>query len=403
MRQQALARGIAFLLMAYALDVAVWLIDVFALPLPRYVASTSFSAVFLLAALPLLVPLARLDRAPLVRPFELGVLATLTLWVGLEAMAGLRGGKMGFDLILEFIPLLLALMAFRLHFEIFRSRGVLVSTFVLAASTLVAVHTALLVAAALHLPLPMVNPTELAGRNALAHLVPVCLWLLAFFPHQDWPLFGRRYNLLLILGLLSIWLTSTRSAVLVMAWCVLLGALMRFPTWKHRVNAALLPAGLLIVLAAALAYPIATGVGGQLVFLAGEGDNAMSFWSRARTNFMLLEKLAEDPVLGIGWPEVAATRVFGYMGHTLYINVIAAFGIAGAVPAVVLGRGWLAGLHGQQREAASHLIFLALLISSVFNNVFAYFALPLVLIRAARPQYSFQRSHEQPALTPHRT
>ncbi|HYD75006.1 hypothetical protein [Ramlibacter sp.] len=384
----SLSRLTAWLIAAYALDVLVPIIDIFGLPVPRYVASMSLSSGFILLALAALVPLARRQRVPLLGRIELALAGVIAFWAGLENLAATRmAGSADYSQVLDFVPPLLVIAATRLHHRLFGERDTLVEAFVALSAAMVAAHTALLVAMTLNLPLPMVRFGELRGRNAMAQLMPLCLWLLAFFPLRDWPVLGRRYGMLVVLGLLNLWLTSTRSAVLVMAWCVLVGVIQWFPAWRQLLYAALLPAGLLLVALAALAYPIAMGLGDEVQQFVGHGDNALSFWSRARTNFMLLEKLAEDPILGLGWREVAATRIYGYMGHTLYVNVLAAYGWIGALPVLLLAGAWLSGLRPRGREAAAHFIVLALMIESVFNNVFAFFGVPLALLGAARLQH----------------
>lgn len=399
MTKAALPNLTGWLIAAYALDILVPVIDIFGLPLPRYVASMSFSSCFLLAALAFLVPLAWRQRVPLLGPAELSLAGVLAFWFGLEAIAGLRQDRADFALVLDFLPLLLVVAASRLHLELFEAPGRLVSAFVLAAAALVSAHTVLLLAVSLQVPVPMVNVGELRGRNAMAQLVPMSLWLLAFFPLRGWPVLGWRYNLLLALGLVNMWLTSSRSALPIEAWCVMTGIALAFPYLRRLQFASLLPAGLAIVAVTAFAYPIAMALGGDLIQLAGGGDDATSIWSRSRTNFMLIDKLWEDPVLGIGWAEVAATKAYGYMGHTLYINALSAYGWIGALPVIVLACLWLSALRGKAREPASHLLFLMLLIGSVFNNVFAWFGIPLALIEAARLQHA-PRLHEHVSKTP---
>ncbi|NJM31814.1 MAG: hypothetical protein HC848_01650 [Limnobacter sp.] len=52
----------AWLIALYAVEVLVPIIDIFGLPLPRHIASMSFSTAFMVAALGMLIPLARLQR-----------------------------------------------------------------------------------------------------------------------------------------------------------------------------------------------------------------------------------------------------------------------------------------------------------------------------------------------------
>ena len=161
----------------------------------------SFSLGFMLASLGILIPMARMCRIPLLGRAFLALAGMLTFWAGLEVIGMAGRGYPRFDLIFEFGPLLLVLVAVRLHLRLFVSSRILVNVLVLTMSGLVLIHTMLLLIASLDIPMSFVNLSELRGRNSMALLVPVSLWLLAFFPLEDWPVFGFRYNLLLLLAL----------------------------------------------------------------------------------------------------------------------------------------------------------------------------------------------------------
>lgn len=171
----------AWLIALYAVEVLVPIIDIFGLPLPRHIASMSFSTAFMVAALGMLIPLARLQRVALPGPAGLAVFGMLAFWCGLEAIGTAGRSSIRFNLILEWLPLLLVTIAARLHLKAFNQPQLLVRALVLTATGLVALHTLLLLAVLLDIPLPLVRTGELTGRNAMTLLLPVCLWLLAFF------------------------------------------------------------------------------------------------------------------------------------------------------------------------------------------------------------------------------
>lgn len=387
------ARATAYLISLYALDVFVPVIDIFSLPMPRYVASMSFSFGFILVALGILIPMARMHRIPVFGGASLALVGVLAFWAGLEVISPLgRGGGGRTDLILAFIPLLLVMVAARLHLILFNDPQFLVLALALTASALVLVHTMLLLGVSMHILMPFVNISELQGRNSMALLVPVCLWLLAFFPLRGWPVLGYRYNMLLVLALTNILLNQSRMALLILAWCVFVGVALQSFVLRRWLLASLIPIGFIVAVGTIFAYPILVTLGESDLLFIGQGDDAVSVWSRSLSNFLLLQKLGHSPLLGIGWEGVAETKAFGYMGHSLNVIVLAAYGAIGAIPLVALIFIGLVRMRETAREAASHLLFLALLIASVTNDVFAYFGVVMALLASVKEPHIFQET-----------
>ena len=387
MTQEQAAQVSAWLIALYAVDVLVPIIDILGLPLPRYVASISFSVGFILAALTMLIPMARQRQIPLLGNAGLALIGILVFWSGLEVIGMIsERGHMRFGLILDCIPLLLVIVATRLHLRLFGKPQLQVSTLILTASFLVLVHTVLLLAVAFGMMVPFINVQELVGRNGMTLLLPVCLWLLAFFPLKDWPVLGYRYNLLLLLALTNTLLSDARAGLLILTWCVATGIFLRLIILRRWLRVSIIPLGLLLVIMSVFVDPILHALGEQAILLMGHGDDAISILSRAKTNFVLLQKLTQNPILGLGWEEVAATKVFGYMGHTLFVNALAAYGILGALPVVWLLTMGVLGAREAGKEVIGHFLFLAIVIASVTNNVFAYFGVVIALIEMMRTQ-----------------
>jgi hypothetical protein len=229
-------------------------------------------------------------------------------------------------------------------------------------------------------PLPFINVDEVLGRNGLAISLPICLWILAFFPHKAFPIFGIWYVILFFIGFSEIILSSARMGFLILVWCVFAGAVHRFPMLKRSTECGLLLGCFIVPLIVAFSYPILLNLNEYGLFWGGSGDNAVSVWSRAQSNYLLLENFWGDPFLGVGWAEVSETKAFGYMSHTFYIIFLAAYGLVGFVAAAGLIALALHTTHGEKREIAIHLLFLAILVCSFFNNFFSYFGLILALI-----------------------
>lgn len=383
-----LAHATAYLISLYALDILVQIIDIFGLPLPRYVASMSFSSGFIVAALGMLIYMARMQQIPVLGGAGLALVGVLAFWAGLEAIGSIYsedGARL--DLILAFVPLLLVLVASRIHLSLFGDFRFLVSALVLTASSMLLLHTMILLVLLLDISIPFVNFSELQGRNAMALFLPVCLWLLAFFPLKGWPVLGYRYNLLLVLALTNILLSQSRASLLILPWCVAVGITRRSFVLRRWLLASLIPIGLIVVAGAALSYPILVALGESVHLFIGQGDDAVSVWSRSLSSFLLLQKLVHDPLLGIGWEGVANTKAFGYMGHMLYIIVLAAYGAIGAVPVAGLIFIGLSYTSKGAREAAGHLLFLAVLVASVTNDIFAYFGVVMALLAPMKTPY----------------
>ncbi|MFN4310042.1 MAG: hypothetical protein ACK4FK_05555 [Ferrovibrio sp.] len=382
----------AWLIALYAIELLVPIIDVLSLPLPRYAASISFSIIFMLAALAMLIPLAHLHRIPLLSNTELALIGLMLFCSGLEVAGSSGRGPIHFGLILDFIPLLLAMMAARLYLEVFNNFGFLVYALVITATLLLLMHTALLLIVAFGISMPFINLGELKGRNAIALLGPICLWLLAFFPIKGWHVFTLRYNLLLGLSLLNILLTSGRAAFLIFVWSIFVGIIIQLPKPRRWLRLLLLPVGVTAVIGTTLAYPILMQLGEMADFIVGHDDDAISALSRSQTNALLLYKSAQDILLGLGWDEVAAIKAHGYMGHTLYVNIFASYGIIGALAIACLLFFGFTRLTNSTREIAAHLLIVVILVASFSNNVFAYFGVIIALVELARTPHRLKET-----------
>ena len=152
-----MAKVTAWLVAFYALEILVPVIDIFGLPLPRYVSSFSFSACFILAALGILIPLAKQKGIPVLGLGSLGLLGMLGFWGGIEMIHYFLHGHLSLGLIMDFMPLLLVMAASGMHLMLFGGNRILVTTLVLTASAMLLLHTALLLGASFDLPMLFVD------------------------------------------------------------------------------------------------------------------------------------------------------------------------------------------------------------------------------------------------------
>ncbi len=379
----------AWLISLSAVEVLIPVIDVLNLPLSRYFMSLPLSTAFILGAIGLLVYLARPSGVQLVGSAAFALLGLMALWAFLELVGAEARNAARYDLIWDCVPLLMVMVATRLHLQLFGGAQSLVSRFTLVAICLVLAHTAIMLIVKAGVPIPFVNGDELRGRNSLALLIPVCLWLLVFFPLKNWPLLSLQYNVLLVIAFVNVMLTSARAAAIVLFWSVLVGLVSQRPAARKLLRVSLLPLGIGILVTVSLSAVLVNvfGVVGEFSHaIFGQGDDALSVTSRSLTNAALLDKLKDEPLLGLGWEDVAETKVYGYMGHTLYVNVLSGYGVIGALAAVLLLVMALTLIAHVRRESAEHLLFLAILIASFSNNVFAYFGLMIALVEGAPAQ-----------------
>jgi hypothetical protein len=354
-------------------------------------ASVSFSVVFIIGALGVMITLAKMQRIYVFGNAEIVIIWLIFFWSGLEIID--TSGRINYDfsIILEVIPLLLALMASRLHLKLFGDASNLLEALIHLSVLLVLSHTILLIMIVAEIPQQFTVISEVKGRNGLAILGPLSLWMLACFPLKNWTPFGHRYNLILLLFLTNVLLNSSRMGFIILIWSVFVGAIWRSPRIYRLLQMFLIPACFVLIVLVIFSFPIVQAINETGVW--GVGDDAKSVFSRSYTNFMLLDKLVQNPLLGIGWVGVIETKAFGYMGHSLYVNVLTAYGSAGALAAICAVSFGLLSAQGVNREAAVHLLFFAILISSFVNEVFAYFGVMVALIQASKVQDTNHRQH----------
>jgi hypothetical protein len=373
------------MLALYCIDILLPLIDIGGLPLPRHVLSFTWSTIFGLVALMILLPPALARRSSIIGPTAHSLIALILFWAGLELADVAGSGEANLMFVMECLQVVPPLILARLYMQVFDDKEKLISSFVWAAVALVGTHTALLMAAVTEIPLIGVGMAELTGRNNLALLLPVCIWMLALFPVKDWPVFGARYNCVAALALANILLSSARTALLIFVWCVMTGVIMRYGLLRKWFRRTLLPTAALVALVVTHSDGIVSFLNSEGYAFWGAGDDATSVLSRSQINAVLMAKLAAQPLLGLGWMDVATTKAYGYMGHTLYVNALAAYGAVGILAALGLLVIAIAKTCNTRREASIHFLFLWVLISSFSNNLFIYFGLVIALIETAEP------------------
>lgn len=370
---------IAVSLVLFSIDIVIPFIDILAIPVPRYIGGFSFSLGFALVALAFLVPMARRVDVCLISHVEAAFLCILVFWIGIEGFIASTGGVGSVDLVLSMLPAVVMAVSARIYLSIFKDHVLLVKVFILTSAWLVVVHSILLIFMRFDIFVPYVNTSEVFQRNGLAVLLPVGLWMLSKLTVPPWPVFGRVYSGLLMLSLLHTWLNHSRGSLLIIVWVLFVALAERKPNFNRWLTGGLKYLGVGIVLAALFAHPVQSNIGGW-GGLQGVGDDATSVQVRGLTNYLLLKKLSDDPVLGLGWAEVSDTRSNGYMSHTLYLIIASSYGLAGLLPLLFLIGNWLRRQEYARKALPTHFLFLVVLISSLFNDAFIYAGMIAALV-----------------------
>lgn len=306
-------------------------IDVFGLPLPRLVLGMSWFTSLAVAAIVILLPMQHDPMRRVLGAWDAAYVGTLLIWALFAAGRGepLRGGALAG--ILAWFPPWLTSVAVRLHVRQF-GHADLVAAFVNIVAALALVHLAGLLAVKVGIVMPFIRPDELIDRNAISILVVAAAFLMMLHDMLDrhqpsWWFVG-----LIALGFVHAKVNGTRSAELLLV-IVLTLQIARVTVLRERL--------VILVCAIACAGIVITVIGlGALMDwirqpeLFGGGDSAASATHRSEANRELLRLVFLRPWVGVGWEEVLYARSGGYIGHTLYLVMVAAYGLVALVPVV---------------------------------------------------------------------
>lgn len=376
MTRDRLAQVSAWCIAMFAVDTLRIVVEIFGLPLPSSIASMSLSVVFIVTALCILIPLSKFQRIYVFGSAEIALVWLLVFWLGIDFIDTYDRFDPDFKITLWLMPLMLTFMASRLHLNLFGNGSILVTATVLSATLLLLMHTVLLLFVLIGIQPRLTVIGEVMGRNNLASIGAVCLWILVWFPQERWARLGCRYNLLVILVLTNMLISSARMALIELIWCILVGAILYRPRLRKLLHSFLIPACILLILAVCFSYPFVQVINVTGIF--GGGDDAASVLSRSYTNYLLLEKFMQNPLLGVGWNEVISTKAFGYTGHTGYLYILVAYGVIGVMPLILI-LGTLS-IKISSRELVAHLLFLLIMITSFTNELPAYLGVIIGLI-----------------------
>jgi len=138
----------------------------------------------------------------------------------------------------------------------------------------------------------------------------------------------------------------------------------------------------LVILGVALSYPVLQFLSGFSWF--GGGDSGLSTLYRSEANWLLLKALADSPLLGIGWDGVAQVRSGGYISHSLYVIVVAGYGLLGLLPVLYFFGLWLNAETLFQCYKKSIIIMVLIIATSFINDPMPWFGFIMALVSVSR-------------------
>jgi hypothetical protein len=123
---------------------------------------------------------------------------------------------------------------------------------------------------------------------------------------------------------------------------------------------------------------------------AAEGYNmensTVSALSRIQSNLLVLAEFFKNPLVGIGYQQVAAIQSFGYMSHTYYLFPLTAYGVLGVMPYVImLTRIFFRGLRLNYEETIATALFVTTAFTFL-NDMVAWMAIIFFIVQT-RPSY----------------
>ncbi|MDD3287678.1 MAG: hypothetical protein PHX43_01550 [Alphaproteobacteria bacterium] len=381
MTKQTVSILSACLIALLSVDIAIPIIDIFSVPLPRYFYGISFSMVFGFAELFMLWPFMQQSKVKL---WEIGVVSALLIliiWGGLEGLQKTLGKTADPDFIGAFLPLVFTACLARIHCRVFGNAYSLIDAFVNTSVLLASFHLFVMFVIYVDISMPIVNMNELYHKNGISLFVTVAVWIKGVIDKRRCALISYGFLVPLLVAIIHTASNQSRAGCIVLVLTLAMTFLNRRISKSYRPTEVFIGLSLIVVALVSLSYPIIDWL--NLSHLFGDGDGQISAQSRSLSNFMLVEQIIKNPFFGIGGYEVVQMKAYGYMSHTLYLIIVAAYGLMGLVPLLIMLGMWLKISDGNERVLISMFILLIVLMTSFFNDAFAFYGLLLVLVNEA--------------------
>lgn len=372
----------AYLVAFCAADLSVPIVDFFMLPLPRHVFGISWAVAFGIVALLVLWPSLQTLRVSILDAGGIGVLSVLFFWAVLEGVQSVLGGASNYSLIISCLPAFFVSQLVRFHLRVFLDYALLIETFVSTVVVLAIVHTVLLVLSLSGISIPFINANELISRNGISLLLVVAAMVSTLLADDTKKGRGERLRLVGLLGFsfLHIYLNGARGAGILLASLLFLWGLReRFPSFRGTTPLLLLTSAI-IILGAIFSYPLLHMSSGFGWF--GSGDDALSTEIRSASNWGLLIHYLDSPFHGLGWQEVLSVRSDKYISHTFFVIILAAYGVVGVVPLVLLAVAWVRSVDRRNQQLRVMMMLLVVATATFVNDPLPLYGFILGLLSA---------------------
>jgi hypothetical protein len=369
----------AYLIALAAIDLSSHLINVLGLPVPQFVLGMSWFTVLAAVVVLILWPLLRGSVGTIVGMWDVAYLSTIVLWLIMEAARQDPFGRPTLTGILAWISPWALSVAVRFYLRVFGNRSQIVEAFIHVVLTVSLIHLGLLTLIRTGLPLPLVNTSEVVDRNSVSLLLVAAAFLSATWcrntdAQPSWWLVG-----LIVIAFAHAELNNARAATLVLV------AVMSLQLLRVIVRNDRLVIWVCVILCVSIVAVVAA-VAPLLAWLRqpslfGQGDAAVSTSYRGAANWNLLNLFLSHPWVGGGWSDVLRIRPGGYIGHTLYVNVLAAFGILGVLPLITAcAWRWWWRRSGQALTLEHWMTAMCVVaVASFINDPLAWYGLVIVM------------------------
>ena len=361
-----------------AIELSNHIIDMMGIPLPRLIFGMSWFTGMAAIAIFMLLPIRPGSLGAILGWTDVAYLSTIAGWLIAEALRDELDRTVTLSGIFAWIGPWVISIAARLHLRIFDNRQILVQSFVVIATALAFVHLCLLLPVRVGLRMPLIVPSEIVDRNSISMFLVVALFLWATWSRDktaqpSWSFVG-----LIVFAFVHAELNNARAATLVLVLVVTL-QLVRVVIPDVRQFRRICQFLCAAIIVAVIGVSLAQWTRSQAAF--GGGDATTSASQRGETNVMLVNLFLSHPWAGVGWHRVLYARSGGHVGHTLYVNIPAAFGVLGLAPVLMIGlwrvmrqqtKGWTSEL--------SMTLVLVTAVATFVNDPVAWYGLVFALL-----------------------
>jgi hypothetical protein len=225
----------------------------------------------------------------------------------------------------------------------------------------------------------VINIQELYSRNSISQLLVSSLFILGIFGKRR-PFSNPYFLYLTLFTIIHIWLNLARAAALLLILTLILTLIYAKLNAHFKITTNILLAMIPIIMATvSLSYPIFVQL--QAFSWLGGGKAALSAQFRSEANWLLISKAVMDhPLLGMGWNMVLETRSGGYITHTLYLIIFAAYGLLGSVPLLAWFILFLAKTRDRMRVLLAMSSTVIIVSASFVNDPVAWYGLLFALL-----------------------